>query len=283
MPPLANDTWTRAARDADITLELPGCVPMFFRRIPAGSFLMGSRGHYPDEEPQHRVVISRDFFLGTFPVTQEQYRAVASSCPELRANPDPSHFKGKRRPVEQVSWDDACAFCARLRAWEGLPDGVAEVRLPTEAEWEYACRAGTDTEYYSGDGEAALGDVAWYGGNSGGQTHQVDERLETHPFGLYGTHGNVWEWCRDVYLVDAYRHRGDGVRDPVNIPGIYKTRIRISRGGSWRSNAGVCRCSVRFGDGHGERYERFGFRVCLVCDPASTVAADRINPEEEAR
>src|SRR5208283_3530718 len=109
-----------------------------------------------------------------------------------------------RRPVEQVNWNDATAFCEWLTEWKGLPKEIATVRLPTEAEWEYACRAGADTDYYNGDGEAALAEVAWYDGNSGNYTHPVDERSESHPFGLHGMHGNVWEWCQDVFDPNAY-------------------------------------------------------------------------------
>ena len=148
--------WDQAARHADLTLTLPGGVPMFFRRIPAGSFQMGSRVVSPVEEPLHRVVITRDFFLGTFVTTQEQYQAVAKRCPALENAPDPSYFKGLRLPVERVSWLDATAFCEWLTGWNGLPPEIATARLPTEAEWEYACRAGTDTDYYTGDGETAL-------------------------------------------------------------------------------------------------------------------------------
>jgi formylglycine-generating enzyme required for sulfatase activity len=117
--------WEQAARDADLTLELPGGVPMFFRRIPAGDFLMGSRGYALEEEPIHRVIIPHDFYLGTFVVTQEQYRAVASRCQALKGSANPSHFKGLRRPVEQVSWLDATAFCDSLGGSAKLPKGIA--------------------------------------------------------------------------------------------------------------------------------------------------------------
>ena len=283
MPPPENDIWTRAARDADVTVELPGGVPMFFRRIPAGSFLMGSRGYSLDEEPRHRVVITRDFYLGTFPVTQEQYRAVASRCPELKENPDPSYFKGARRPVEQVSWDDVCAFCAWLQAWEELPKTIAEVRLPTEAEWEYACRAGTDTEYYNGDGEAAMAEVAWCAKDSSMPTHPVGERPETHPFGVYGMHGDVWEWCRDVYRADAYRRHVDVVLDPVELPGADDYCNRVTRGGSWYFISLGCCAACRSWRRRGDRVRIIGFRVCLVRDPASTAAAERRDPEGEVR
>ena len=122
--------WEIAERDADLTMELPGGVPLFFRQIPAGSFRMGSRGYDPDEEPRHEVVITHDFFLGTFPVTQEQYRAVAE-VDEKIANSEPSNFNGRRRPVEKVSWDDASVFCQWLTSEKGLSMRF-EAGLPTE-------------------------------------------------------------------------------------------------------------------------------------------------------
>jgi formylglycine-generating enzyme required for sulfatase activity len=281
----SKDNWAKAAAEPDFPLALPGGVTMLFRRIPAGNFVMGSRGHYSDEEPRHRVVIARDFYLGKFVVTQEEWAAVAHECPELRDKADPSHFKGQRRPVEQVSWDDACAFCAWLQAWEDLPKGNAEVRLPTEAEWEYACRAGTETEYYNGEGEAALAEVAWFEENSGDETHSVDELPETHPWGLQGMHGNVWEWCRDYYRTGAYRMRVDGTVNPEERKcesGEQYPR-RVVRGGARGHPADGCRSTCRYWRGPFVRAMGGGFRVCLVRGPAGTVPAERRDPEGEAR
>ena len=156
------------------------------------SFLMGSRGWEHDEEPRHRVIIPRPFYLGTFPVTQEEF---ACFRPEHR-----NYFHGKpRHPVENVSWDDAHAFLRWLNGNRKLPGGL-KARLPCEAEWEYACRAGTDTEYYNGDGEGALRQVEWYGESwETGGTHAVGEKNEEHPWGLQDMHGNVWEWCADRF------------------------------------------------------------------------------------
>lgn len=276
--------WDQAARDADLTLTLPGGISMFFRRIPAGNCRIGSRGVYPDEEPIHRVVIPREFFLGTFVVTQEQYRAVATRCPALKKEPDPSNFKGPRRPVENVSWHDATAFCDCLTGWKGLARGITAVRLPTEAEWEYACRGRSDTEYYNGDGEAALAEVAWYDGNSGNETHAVDERAESHLFGLHGIHGNVWEWCQDVFDANAYRKRVDGwAAEEWTLPDAGddahywsdedlkagKNRSRVLRGGSWNDTAWICRSASRLGGRPDALLRRLGFRVCLVRGPAA--------------
>jgi formylglycine-generating enzyme required for sulfatase activity len=275
MPSVAAvDVWEQAARDADFKLKLPGGTSMFFRRIPAGSFRMGSRGFAAEAEPVHRVTITRDFFLGTFALTQEQYRAVARRCPALKDNARPSRFKGQRRPVENVSWHDATAFCAWLSAWEKLPTAITEVRLPTEAQWEYACPGGTDTDYYSGDGEVALAEVAWYGANSGGETRRVDERPETHPFGLHGMHGNVFEWCRDAWDAGAYRKRIDGAEDPEVSP-AGDDQARVLRGGSWDDTAGGCRSAGRSWGRPGGRFVDFGFRVCLVPGPVERRGASR--------
>jgi formylglycine-generating enzyme required for sulfatase activity len=280
--------WDQAAREADWTLELPGGVPMFFRRIPAGSFHMGSRGHDATEEPRHLVVIPEDFYLGSFVVTQEQYRAIAERTPALEKAPDPSTFKGPRRPIENVSWRDAVAFCDRLRheVEVELPEGFAQVCLPTEAEWEYACRAGSDEEYYSGDGERALAEVAWFSENSGDESHPVDERIEGHPYGLHGMHGNVWEWCHDVRDDAAYRKRVDGEADPggplrraewqAGLDAMTASNLgRVLRGGSWDGGAGDCRSAYRLGIQPVVRDDDFGFRVCLVRGVAE--------PKEEKR
>jgi formylglycine-generating enzyme required for sulfatase activity len=267
--------WVQAARDADLTLRLPGGVPMFFRRIPAGRFLLGSRGYHHDEEPTHQVVIPRNFYLGTFVVTQAQYRAVAIRCPTLKKNPAPSHFKGDRHPVEQVSWEDAVAFCDWFKTSKSLPPGIVEARLPAEVEWEYACRAGSRTEYYCGDGEAALSGVAWFDKNSEGRTHEVDERREAHPLGLHGLHGNVWEWCSDVWDDQAYRQRAAGWESRAwseADAGIKKSLeiYRVLRGGSWFISAGICRSAYRFRFRPVVRNQCLGFRVCLVRGPADS-------------
>ena len=166
---------------------------MQFKRIPAGEFDMGSTDGDSDERPVHRVRISRDFYLGIHEVTQAEYRAVTGKSP--------SNFKGDDLPVEKVSWEEANEFCRLLTERErtagGLPSGMV-YRLPTEAEWEYAARAGTTTKYCFGDDESGLGEYAWYGGNSGSTTHPVGQK-RPNAWGLYDMHGNVWEWCQDWY------------------------------------------------------------------------------------
>jgi formylglycine-generating enzyme required for sulfatase activity len=283
----------QASRDAEATLWLPGEVPLLLRRIEAGTFRMGSRGRYPEEEPVHRVRITEPYYLGTFPVTQAQYRAVAACAPELRLDPDPSEFKGDARPVEKVSWEDAVAWCGWVeRHWRDLRGTTSEgtelmIRrfgLPTEAQWEYACRAGTETEYHTGDGEAALAEAGWYVGNSGGETHPVGEK-EANRWGLYDLHGNVFEWCRDAWDADAYKKRPDGVVDPeVSAEDVgQQYPVRVLRGGSWINGADVCRSSDRDWRGAGDRSRRHGFRVCLVRSPAAEPSGGAAGPGEAER
>jgi formylglycine-generating enzyme required for sulfatase activity len=317
-------TWAAARAAADVIVALPGMgadgqpVEMFFRQIAAtGSegFQMGSRGGYPAEEPIHRVVIEPDFYLGTFVVTQEQWAAV---WPEIEGlygkkgpwekppGASPSGHKGSGLlPVEQVSWYDAMAFCDWLTRHQPIVggkcplDGDWRFCLPTESEWEYACRGGLegvgrDTEYWNGDGEAALREVGWFDGNSGGQTHLVTEPLipgsvEDHPLGLFGLHGNVWEWCHDEGDRGAYCGHVNGDRDragehrsnvlralasggPASLtaPLLPDDRSRVVRGGAWRYTAGRCRSAFRGRGWPVDRKVALGFRVCLVRGPAAT-------------
>ncbi|HNJ44470.1 MAG TPA: formylglycine-generating enzyme family protein, partial [Acidobacteriota bacterium] len=176
--------------------------------IPGGTFEMGSM-QYEDEHPIHRVTIS-PFFMGKYPVTQAQWREVAKCAKvQIDLNPEPSHFKGEYLPVESVAWFECVEFCERLsRRTEKI------YRLPTEAEWEYACRAGT-TEDYAGYLDA----MAWYDKNSEGKTHPVGQKAPNE-WGLYDMHGNVWEWCQDW-------HQGSYDRAPT-----------MMRGGSWDNGAG---------------------------------------------
>jgi formylglycine-generating enzyme required for sulfatase activity len=171
-------------------------------------------------------------------------------------------------PVEQVSWEDAIAFCNKLSEREGLtphykPGGGVQsggegYRLPTEAEWEYACRAGSQTRFSFGDDEASLGDYAWFKANSGAKTHPVGEK---HPnaFGVYDIHGNVWEWCEDWHE-ESYYARSPGA-DP---PGPSLTAHRVVRGGSWGRDPLLVRTAYRGHDGPALRHSKLGFRVARV-------------------
>lgn len=277
--------WDTARVAADLILEMPGGVPLFFRRIAAGgeSFITGARDDYRGEEPVHRVAFpeGHDFFIGTFVVTQEQWSAVAERSRKLRERIDPSAFKGPRRPVENVSWDDAVAWCEALMElpeWSSTVHGLV-ARLPTVAEWEYACRGRSGTDYHNGDGEAALAEVGWYSRNSGFETHPVDEsvggRTEVHPYGLFGMHGNVYEWCWDAYYRYSYRRRVDGVvafETGWRVGAEDGARPRVFRGGSWGDPPAYCRSAFRF-RGH-PRYRNgiLGVRVCLAPGPAEIQA-----------
>ena len=192
-----------------------------FVLIPEGSYMMGSNDGYDDEKPVHQVKISRPFYLGKYPVTQAQWQTVMGN--------NPSHFKGASRPVEQVSWNEVQEFITKLNELEGC-EGC--YRLPTEAEWEYAARAGTTTAYSFGDDVGQLGNYAWYGDNSNGETHSVGEK-GANLWGLYDMHGNVWEWVQDWY--------GNYPEGPLTDPtGPESGSYRVVRGGSWGSTAGAC-------------------------------------------
>jgi formylglycine-generating enzyme required for sulfatase activity len=221
-------------------------------------------------------------------VTQAEYRAVAVSGPELE--PEPSHFKGDSRPVEQVSWEEAVAWCGWIQKhWrdlrgttkEGTELAVRTFGLLTEAQWEYACRAGTETEYYTGDGEAALGEAGWYADNAGDETHPVGEKKENR-WGLYDLHGNVWEWCRDAWDEDAYKKRQDGVVDPevTAEDGGEQTPHRVLRGGSWRAGADWCRSSDRGRWRADVRLRILGFRVCLVRSPVAELGGGAVGARD---
>jgi formylglycine-generating enzyme required for sulfatase activity len=239
--------------------------------IPSGEFLMGSPENEPErfafEGPQHLVTVS-EFYLGKYPITQAQWRGVAG-FPEIERslNPEPSYFKGDERPVEQVSWEEAVEFCARLSQFTGR-----EYRLPSEAEWEYACRAGTTTPFHYG--ETITPDIANYNGNyTYGRGPKGVYREETMPvgsfpanaFGLYDMHGNVWEWCLD----HSHDNYAGAPADGSAWLSEEKGSGRLLRGGSWYINPGFCRSAVRLNVAPGLRINHFGFRV--VCVAARTM------------
>jgi formylglycine-generating enzyme required for sulfatase activity len=217
-------------------------LDMPFVLIPAGEFLMGSADGDDDEHPVHTVRISQPFYLGQYAVTQTQWQAVMGS--------NPSQFTGDlNRPVESVSWEDAQEFIRRLHARE---DG-ATYRLPTEAEWEYAARAGSTTAYSFGDDPRQLSEYAWYSENSGGQTHPVGQ-LKPSAWGLYDMHGNVWEWVQDWYGP----YTAAAVVDPAGPP---SGSARVIRGGGWDYDTSYCRSAYRNDATPGYRIDSLGFRL----------------------
>jgi parallel beta-helix repeat protein len=223
-------------------------IGMDFVLIPAGEFDMGSppdeEGRWDCEGPVHHVTIGNAFYMGRYEVTQRQWRAIMGD--------NPSWFTGNDNlPVEQVSWDDVQEFIRKLNGKEGTD----KYRLPSEAEWEYACRAGTTTRYSFGDDDASLGDYAWYFNNSGWQTHPVGQK-KANPWGLYDMHGNVWEWVEDCVHCSYNGAPTDGSAWVVTCDdGAY----RVVRGGSWGYVAGRCRSAFRDGGGQGYRYTNLGF------------------------
>ena len=239
--------------------EITNSVGMKLVLIPKGSFKMGlseylevlARG-----ELQHEVTISKDYYLGVTEVTQGQYEKVMGTN-------HPSYFQkrviGKSDssmyPVERVSWEDAVEFCKQLSELPEEKKAGRDYRLPTEAEWEYACRAGSKTAYSFGADSRSLGDYAWFGENSGGQTHPVGEK-KANAWGLYDMHGNVWEWCSDWYG----EYSKSAVSDPV---GPKEGSSRVFRGGSWGIEAAICRSAFRGGSVPSDRYDGLGFRVAL--------------------
>lgn len=250
----------------EITVMLPGGVPLVMVRIPAGAFLMGApageRGRREWEGPQHQVTLTSDYYIGKYEVTQAQWRAVMGS------NPSPLDSCGDGCPMVRVSWLDirgAYGFLERLDAHlssTGQP-GAGKYRLPTEAEWERAARGGTQTRFSFGD--ALVGDdgcganaqadpYVWWCANSEGEAHEVASKLP-NPYGLHGMHGNVWEWCEDWYGP----YESSEQRDPTGPTiGAY----RVYRGGSWSAESRDCRSASRFYYGApGRRYGTLGFRL----------------------
>jgi len=222
-------------------------------RLPPEHFLMGAspgddRAN-ARERPQHEVRIARPFAIGRFPVTFEDYdRFVAATN---RQPPADQGWGRGRRPVIKVSWDDAAAYCVWLTEQTGRT-----YRLPSEAEWEYAGRAGTTTRWSCGDDKEELSDYAWFGGNSGGRTHPVGEK-RPNPWGLHDIHGNVWEWVQDVWHDDYEGAPTDGSAwRAFSDPGG-----RVLRGGSWDSSARFTRVSYRNGNNPGNRFGWLGLRL----------------------
>jgi formylglycine-generating enzyme required for sulfatase activity len=220
---------------------------MKLKLIPPGTFTMGSNDGDPDEMPVHEVKISRPFHLGVHEVTNAQWQAVMGNVP--------SAWRGDDQPVETVSWTDAIAFCRTLTALPAERAAGRVYRLPTEAEWEYACRAGTKSEFSFGGDRSLLPDHAWFSSNSGGQTRPVGLK-KPNPWGLYDMHGNVWEWCGD-----GYGPFSEGIAtDPT---GLATAQAKVYRGGNWGRVARDCRSAKRQGINPEHRDHYRGFRVAM--------------------
>ncbi len=201
-------------------------IGMEFVPIPAGDFWMYSN-ECRYEEPVHKVTISKPFYLGKYLVTQREWKAVMAN--------HPSCFEGDDRPVECVSWNNVQEFVKRLNTKEDTD----KYRLPSEAEWEYACRAGTTTIYSFGDADPELGEYAWYYGNSEHKTHSVGQK-KPNPWGLYDMHGNVWEWCHNEYHRSyEFAPVDSSAQVAGTIPGL------VLRGGGWVNYPRKCRSAYR--------------------------------------
>lgn len=227
---------------------LDNSIGMRFVRISAGEFAMGADDGGLDDSPVHRVQISNHYLLGVTTVTLAQWKIVMGTMPS-------SKRKADSRPVTQVCWDDAVEFCNELSKLpqEHLAGHV--YRLPTEAEWEYACRAGSTTKFAFGDDETQLSDYAWYEGNSGGRERPVALK-KPNAWGLFDMHGNVWEWCSDWY--------GPYTAAPTTYPqGPTSGSDRVYRGGSWGNGPAFCRSAFRMGGPPWIGGFNLGFRVAM--------------------
>jgi formylglycine-generating enzyme required for sulfatase activity len=237
------------AKADDLASTYTNSIGMKFVLIPAGTFMMGAdknfESAYDNELPRHQVRISKPFYLGVYEVTQQEWTAVMGN--------NPSYFKGEDNPVETVNWDDAQDFIKRLNQKEGH----SRYRLPTEAEWEYAERAGSTSAYYFGDDESQLGDYAWYEDNSGQEAHPVGQK-RPNAWGLYDMIGNILEWTQDWYGETYYAHSPSA--DPT---GPSSDAFRVLRGCGWVYAARHCRSAYRFGREPANRNENFGFRLAL--------------------
>jgi formylglycine-generating enzyme required for sulfatase activity len=227
--------------------------------LPGGTFTMGDEDEI--DSPLHEVTVSA-FYIDTHLVTQDQYKELMGK--------NPSRWKGDENPVEQIRWSDAVKYCNARSSAQGLDacydlntwkcDFTANgYRLPTEAEWEYACRAGTTTAYFFGDDASKLKEYAWFKDNSRGKPRPVGQK-PANPWGLYDMHGNVWEWCNDFYQVDYYPE------SPKENPrGPETGETKIVRGGAWKFSAESCRSGYRYNENPGYvdacfGYDIYGFR-----------------------
>jgi acetoin utilization deacetylase AcuC-like enzyme/formylglycine-generating enzyme required for sulfatase activity len=272
----------RRTRDANSTpqvIKTKTGVEMI--KIPGGWFEMGSRTTLPDESPVHKVWIS-PFWMDRYEVAQEQFKKFQLS--------DPSHFKNPKNPLEQMNWTDAAIYCNQRSRAESLETCYDEetwdcnfqangYRLPTEAEWEYACRAGTGTNYVFGNDRRKLKEYAWFAENSLGSTHPVGQK-KPNPWGLFDMYGNVAEWCNDFYSKNYYQNSPK--EDPK---GPAQGSEKVLRGGAWNSTAQSCRSSYRTSDISIDdtclASDAIGFRCVRRTSYSSSAEQEQLAPKDE--
>jgi serine/threonine-protein kinase len=253
------------AKRLGVPVQITNSIGMKLNPIPAGKFLMGSPENEPgrqaNEGPQHKVTISRSFHIGVYEVTQAEFEKVTGKNPSKF---NKANGGGPDHPVEMVSWDDAVAFCKKLSEMPEEKQAGRVYRLPTEAEWEYACRAGTRTAYSFGDDASKLADYGWFPANSQGKPHPVGQKRPNR-WGLHDMHGNVWEWCAD-YFDGTYYQKAPR----VNPTGPALGAERTFRGGSFEHSPS--RAASRYDRGWlpDQAFPSIGFRV--VCDVQPAVA-----------
>jgi formylglycine-generating enzyme required for sulfatase activity len=260
--------------------ELVNSIGMKLVRIPAGKFLRGSpvdEVGSQDDESQHEVTLTREYYIGVFEVTQAEYETIMrenpSYFPEAVIHPAVRHPEtgrlitperkertdGSRYPVDRVSWDDAVRFCEKLSSRREEVKRSRVYRLPTEAEWEYACRAGSKTAFSFGGEASNLSQFGWYSENSNQSTHPVGEK-QPNAWGLYDMHGNVSEWCLDYHL----NYPQENLIDPA---GPANGRRRVCRGGNWSElTAANCRSAHREGLASGVKLRAVGLRVVMTIE-----------------
>ncbi|MBI5723394.1 MAG: formylglycine-generating enzyme family protein [Planctomycetes bacterium] len=246
----------------EITLDLGNKVTMKLVLIPAGKFTIGSpkdeKNHCDDESPQHEVAITKAFYMGIYEITQEQYEQIVGK--------NPSKIKGAQNPVENVSWDDAVEFCQKLSKMAGKT-----IRLPTEAQWEWACRAGGQTRFCFGDDDDELDNYGWHSGN-GEKTHHPVGKKKPNAYGLYDMHGNLWEWCTDWYAP----YTAEKSVDPI---GPDAGECHVLRSGCWLDcSPQICRSARRGWYVPDIRTSTVGFRVIvdLHFTPQMRAEVDRL-------
>ena len=237
---------TPVTNSENISIPVKDGISIDMVRVEAGTFTMGATAEMKDpwdnEKPTHRVTLTNDYYIGKYEVTQALWQAVMGN--------NPSYFKGDNLPVEKVSWDDCQEFISKLNRLTGKT-----FRLPTEAEWEYAARGGKKSRGYQYSGSSNISDVAWYEDNSGSKTHAVGSK-QANELGIYDMTGNVWEWCHDWYG----KYSSSSQTNPT---GATSGSIRVNRGGSWGSSAGLCRSSFRNYNSPDSRSVNLGLRLIL--------------------